>query len=71
MPGVAISLFIIAAFLNACQGQDNGSPEFFAQGETPSPAPWSQQDCPSHDDVHHELYSLEAATEGMAAGHAG
>ena len=41
MPGVAISLVIIAAFLNACQGQDNGSPEFFAQGETPSPAPWS------------------------------
>ena len=71
MPGVAISLVIIAAFLNACQGQDNGSPEFFAKGETPSPAPWSQQDWPGNDDAHHDLYSPEAATEGIAAGHAG
>ena len=71
LPGVAITLAIIAAFLNACQGQDNGSPEFFAQGETPSPAPWFQQACPSNDDAHHEVHSPEDATEGMAAGHAG
>ena len=71
LPGVAITLAIIAAFVNACQGQNNGSPEFFAQGETPPPAPLSQQDCPSNDDAHYELRSPEEATEDMAAGHVG